>query len=328
MKIYCLMFLIFISKYSNCQHVCLIDSGTNVSCRGLSVWNNQLFWVCGNNGNVGYSYDGGATMHWQKVKGFEDKEFRDIHVFSPAEIIIMAINNPATILKSTDSGTTWHTVFEYNKEGMFLDAMDFKGKKGYCIGDPIDGKFFILQTTDKGNHWSMMNNTPLADSGEACFASSGSNIAITKKGFVFVSGGLHSHLYKYDGKVFTKDTTNFSTGRATSGANAIYVDRKKYYIVGGDFTTVKDTNNTFYYSTNNGKSFTKMNRIGYQSSITKTKHKNYIACGTNGVFYNAGDLRKWKSISPLSFHVVKKAKHGNAIYFAGGRGKIGKLILD
>jgi hypothetical protein len=46
------------------------------------------------------------------------------------------------------------------------------------------------------------------------------------------------------------------------------------------------------------------------------------------VFYNAGDLRKWKSISPLSFHVVKKAKHGNSIYFAGSRGKIGKLILD
>jgi len=173
-----------------------------------------------------------------------------------------------------------------------------------------------------------MNNTPLADSGEACFASSGSNIAITKKGFVFVSGGLHSHLYKYDGKVFTKDTTNFSTGSATSGANAIYVDRKKYYIVGGDFTAAKDTKNTFYYSYNNGKSFMPFDKIGYQSSIAKTKHSNYIACGTNGVFYDGGDLRKWKSISPLSFHVAKKAMHGNAIYFAGGRGKIGKLILD
>jgi len=139
---------------------------------------------------------------------------------------------------------------------------------------------------------------------------------------------LHSHLYKYDGKVFTKDSTNFSTNKATSGANAIYVDRKKYYIVGGDFTAAKDTKNTFYYSYNNGKSFMPFDKIGYQSSIAKTKHSNYIACGTNGVFYDGGDLRKWKSISPLSFHVAKKAMHGNAIYFAGGRGKIGKLILD
>ena len=35
----------------------------------------------------------------------------------------------------------------------------------------------------------------------------------------------------------------------------------------------------------------------------------------------------FSKISDIGFHVCKKAKHGDAVFFAGGGGKIGKLII-
>jgi hypothetical protein len=34
----------------------------------------------------------------------------------------------------------------------------------------------------------------------------------------------------------------------------------------------------------------------------------------------------WELVSKESFHVVQKAKDGRAVYLAGGRGRIAKLI--
>ena len=51
------------------------------------------------------------------------------------------------------------------------------------VGDPVDNKFFIARTFDGGNTWNEIasHNCPLADSGEACFAASGTNIRMLKK---------------------------------------------------------------------------------------------------------------------------------------------------
>jgi hypothetical protein len=35
----------------------------------------------------------------------------------------------------------------------------------------------------------------------------------------------------------------------------------------------------------------------------------------------------WTSISKEGFHVCRKAKSGTAVFFAGGNGKIGKLVF-
>jgi hypothetical protein len=45
----------------------------------------------------------------------------------------------------------------------------------------------------------------------------------------------------------------------------------------------------------------------------------------NGVDYSTDDGNTWQSISKKGFHVCRKAKQGNAVFFAGGGGKIGKL---
>ena len=156
----------------------VLSAGVKTSLRGLSVVNNNVVWVSGSNGTVGRSTNAGKNWKWMIVKGFEKNDFRDIEAFDANTAIIMAIADPAYILKTVDGGETWEVVYENKTTGMFLDAMEFRDpSNGYVIGDPIDGRFFIAKTTNGGKTWIELSagDRPVADSGEAFFASSGTN---------------------------------------------------------------------------------------------------------------------------------------------------------
>ena len=178
----------------------ILNTGVKTSIRGLSVVNNNIVWVSGNNGMVGKSSNAGKNWKWMVVKGFEKSDFRDIEAFDANIAIIMAIaepeNAPAYILKTTDGGDTWKVVYENRTKGMFLDAMEFRDpKNGMVIGDPVDGRFFTAKTKDGGNTWNELaaEQRFVADSGEAFFASSGTNIRMPYNGSVVIaSGGKNS----------------------------------------------------------------------------------------------------------------------------------------
>ena len=124
-----------------------LTSGTKTSIRGISVVDDKIVWVSGSNGTVGKSVDGGTTWEWMPVKGFEKRDFRDIEAFDKNTAIIIAIAEPAHILKTTDGGANWNIVFTDSTKGMFLDAMDFYNKKnGLVVGDPVGGKIFLAYT--------------------------------------------------------------------------------------------------------------------------------------------------------------------------------------
>ena len=215
--------------YSQKPRVEILTSGTKSSLRGLSVVNDNVVWVSGSNGTVGRTTNGGKTWKWITVTGFEKTDFRDIEAFDGATAIIMGIEEPAYILKTNDSGDSWKVVYENKTKGMFLDAMEFwNDQSGIVVGDPINGKFFITRTFDGGNTWQDIpfDKRPQADSGEACFAASGTNIrALDRDEAVFVSGGTQS-------RIFTKNEPSLLPiiqGKETTGANSIAVlDNKNY----------------------------------------------------------------------------------------------------
>jgi hypothetical protein len=90
---------------------------------------------------------------------------------------------------------------------------------GMVIGDPLDGKFFLALTNDSGRHWTEQApyTYSVVDTGEACFASSGTNIRNGgATGLIFVSGGRQSHLFM-PGKKMAIPMLN---GKETAGANS------------------------------------------------------------------------------------------------------------
>lgn len=317
------------ASLSFAQNVQLLTSGQNTSIRGLSVVNDKTVWVSGSNGTVGRSTDGGTTWQWMTVKGFEKTDFRDIEAFDAKTAVIMGIASPAYILKTTDGGSSWKLVYENKDSTMFLDAMEFWNEQsGIVIGDPSHNNMFVARTFDGGQSWQPVpgKNLPVVDKGEACFASSGTNVRkLNKQEAVFITGGMRSRLFIRDQQI----DIPILQGRETTGANSVAVKNKKtLVIVGGDFNAKDSTTRNCVLTFDGGKTFSAPATPphGYRSCVEYLTKKTWISCGLNGVDISTDDGNTWAWISKESYHVCRKAKKGKAVYFAGGGGRIGKLI--
>jgi photosystem II stability/assembly factor-like uncharacterized protein len=315
----------------------VLTSGTKTSLRGLSVVNDNIVWVSGSNGMVGKSTNAGKNWKWMQVNGFEKTDFRDIEAFDGNTAIIMGIAEPAYILKTNDGGESWRVVYENKTKGMFLDAMDFaNNQRGIVVGDPIDGKIFIARTNNSGNTWEEIEETqqrPVADSGEAFFASSGSNIKLfVNNEYFIVSGGLRSRLISN----YSATDLPLIQGKESTGANAIDIydngmpkkPGQRMVVVGGDFRADSLVKDNCFYTLNGGKTWLAPDTPphGYRSSVEYLSKKDLLACGLNGVDYSDNGGKNWKWISKEGFHVCRIARVGTAVFLAGNNGKIGRVV--
>ena len=317
----------------------LDSSQTGVSFRGLSVVSEKTVWVSGNKGTIGKSLNGGRTWQWLRPKGFEKRDFRDIHAFSDKEAVAMAVDSPGIIIKTIDGGTTWKTVYRNNTKGIFLDAIDFYGSRGYCVGDPINGKFWLLQSTDKGSSWQLFtdNNRPNAEPGEACFAASGTNILLvpdTSEGpaIMFVTGGSVSRMHLLSPMGKKAIDLPLQKGKATTGANSMAYSASGLLITGGDFNDPTRADSTVMMFTFNGTKPTMAKGIAYKSCIAVNPQQSLVACGINGLWlahYKGSDQvvawENWKPIISVALNVVQCATQSNVAFAAGPKGRIGKL---
>lgn len=325
--IYFFLLLFFFNNIQS-QQIKLVSSKPNLTIRGLSVVNDNVVWVSGSGGTVGKSRDGGDTWKWLAIKGFEKNEFRDIEAFDEMNAIVMSIGEPAFILRTVDGGENWNIVLKDTTKGMFLDAMEFwNDQSGIVIGDPINNHFFIARTFNGGRTWRGIPeyNLPKAQSGEACFAASGTNIRkLDKKEAIFVSGGSVSNLFIRNQKI----NIPIVQGVESKGANSIALkNRNIFIVVGGDFNAIYSSEKNCSITSDAGKTwhYPEIAPHGYRSSIEFIRKKEWITCGPNGVDYTKNEGKTFYLISSEGFHVCRKAKKGKAVFLAGGDGRVGKL---
>ncbi len=313
------------------QKIDSLTGGRQVSLRGLSVVSDSIIWASGSSGTVARSVNGGKTFVWLTVKGYETRDFRDIEAFDENTAVISGIAEPAVILKTKDGGQTWTTVFEDTTKGMFLDAMDFNGRDGVVVGDPVDGKAFIAMTSDAGDHWrTVADDRYELQKDEAFFASSGTNVILMRSGKkapfpVLVTGGSQSRFFGLGYPVMLP----LVNGKNTTGANSIACfNQQNCVVVGGDFTNVPDTTGNCVLTTDGGNSWHKpvTPPHGYKSCVVFLSKTKLIASGTSGVDLSTDGGRNWSAVSPESYHVCQKAKNGTAVFLAGSKGRIAKLV--
>ena len=347
-----LKILLLIPNLAQSQTLEYLTKGTS-GLRGLSVVSDEIIWACGSEGVILRTTNGGGTWKQFTIPNQSKAGFRDIQAFDSSQAIVMAIGNPAMIFETTTSGRIWNTVFTINREGMFLDAFDFSPSgEGILIGDPIkindELRFFIAETIDFGKNWrelgidskepsdygrKLVENRPMAKVGEACFASSGTNILLKKPAeYIFVSGGMESNLF-FNNRIIDLP---IQKGKETTGANSIayspktFLTRQKIMVVGGDFNSdsIKNKNGVLL----KGKSLKKMKLLSnintYRSCVIYLKNKSWITTGPSGIEITKNDGKTWKSISKDSFFVCQIAKDGKYVYFSGSNGKVGRVLLD
>jgi photosystem II stability/assembly factor-like uncharacterized protein len=309
----------------------------------MAIPSETVIWVSGSNGTIGKSVDGGSTWRWMSVPGYEKRDFRDIEAFDSSTAIIMAVDNPAYILKTSDGGQTWKKVFEKEMSGMFLDAMDFKNEKdGICIGDPIAVEqlgrkfYYLIRTFDGGNTWNEVpaHQLPQAEDGASIFAASGTNISFLDHPdfeYAFVTGGLSSHLVMMGrkGKPNKAVYIPILQRKESAGTFSMATDKqRKFYCIGGDYKVPKERFDNFYFTTNAGSKWASPSIVppfGYRSCIRIIKDKAMVACGTTGVDFAKNGHKEWKKASLESFNVCMVSKAGQ-VFLGGEKGKVGRLI--
>ncbi len=336
-------FLVCAGVYAQDFSLQMLHSSIPTNLRGLCPVDDSVVWVCGSNGHVGKSTNGGASWKWMRPDGLPKADFRDVEAFDEDRAVIMAAGFPAVILYTNNGGESWTQVFRSNDSAVFLDAMDFWNEdEGVCIGDWIDGKPYTLYTNNGGKTWQLMGDTKLKPLTEktASFAASGTCVRAYEvgknKGFIqaISSGTKHglliadfdskSKLFEYEFKVIPYEASTPSQGIFSLCINP----DTTIWVAGGDyaqptlgyFAVVKE-NETFLMPESNVS--------GYRSCIEAFTYNNtpmVIACGSNGADITTLKQITWKTISQVPLNTAIKTKKSNSVFLTGQQGTIYKLV--
>jgi photosystem II stability/assembly factor-like uncharacterized protein len=322
-----------LANIAGAQSITVLQQGKPTSIRGLSAVDDSTAWVSGSRGTVALTRNGGKTWDWQQVKGFEKADFRDIEAFSDKEAIIMSSGTPALILKTIDGGASWQVKYQNADTAYFFDAMDFDTPKhGVVLGDPIKGKFVLMETNNGGENWNPYKNPPDALPGEAAFAASGTCLRIVKGAIGISSGGSKARFIYFNITLnsWQYDPLPILHHKSSQGVFSFAFGRDRGLFVGGDYADDKKADSVaaialprldatlIYYPVKTGP-------LGFQSCVEFISGDGYLSTGTPGSNITTDGGKTWKQIDAVSYNVCRKAKHGKLVLLAGNKGTIGVL---
>lgn len=306
----------------------LVAARPGVSLRGLSSPSATVVWTSGSGGTVGRSVDAGNHWTWISVPGYARRDFRDIYAYDSNTAVVIAVDTPAVILRTSDGGVNWLPVLFDDTPGMFLDAMDFMGAKGIVVGDPVGGRFYLAMTQDSGRTWLPFSDgiRPAADSGEGCFASSGTNIRLLLQDglpYAFVSGGPVSRLFTGSAVV----RLPVLQGAVSTGANSIGISGPHWIIVGGDFAHDSTRAGNCLISSDGGAHWRApaSGPFGYRSCVVHLSGPSWLCCGTSGVDFSGDNGEHWVSSLKQSYNVAVRS--GRWVFMAGAHGRVFRFLL-
>jgi len=299
--------------------------------RAVAVTGPSQFQVSGSNGTYAVTGDGGRTWRQVAVPGGETLDFRGLAALDGRTTLLMSAGDgpagQARIYRTGDAGRTWTLAFETRLPGSFLDAIVFRDRRsGLVLGDPIDGRWFLLRTHDGGRSWARTEGPPVQP-GEAAFAASNSALFVGGRADAWiVSGGLargrvfHS---RDDGRAWTAGETPIAAGPTAGVFGGLALGPGRVVVVGGDY---KDELRASpgVATTRDGAVWTLASQTGTPrllEGVGRLDARRLLAVGPRGTSLSADDGRTWRQVDDEAFHAIACAR-GTCVA-AGARGRVG-----
>ncbi len=305
-----------------------LDTPVKASLRGLSPVSGQICWASGSGGTWLKTTDGGLTWQHGVIAGLDTVDFRSIHAFDANTAVAASAGQPAVIYRTEDGGQSWSKVHQEGDQA-FFDGIGFSGKKnGYVIGDPVMGKWMILETKDGGKTWKSLENLPDAETGEAAFAASASSLVVIKGGLIFGTGGSVSnlHYYRFSRQAWNQVISPMLQGEASQGIFAVAWTGDGLIAVGGDYTKLEQREKNAFVYRRGIFEFPAAAPMGYRSGVVFWKKGNLaVAVGPSGSDCSYDGGTTWENFSAVGYHAVKVSEDQKAVWASGSDGRIGIL---
>lgn len=301
--------------------------------RGTGESRTPVIWASGSNGVILRSIDAGRTWQRLAVLGAETLDFRGIQAFDEMTAYVMSAGNgdASRIYKTTDGGKNWSVQYAGKSPAVFLDALVCRTEKEcFALGDPIGGKFLLLRTMD-GSNWEEMprDTMPAALDGEGAFAASGSCLAVTNAGDIYIgTGGTAARVFHSPdlGKTWNVVETPVLSGESSTGIFSVLPQGSNLFVVGGDYKEPKKDERAAAYSKDKGATWQLAGRqpAGYRSSIASLDGLTLAAVGPTGTDLSSDGGMHWTHVDDRGLNVIVALDSANA-WAAGPNGTIARF---
>jgi photosystem II stability/assembly factor-like uncharacterized protein len=329
------LFLIALAIFFQLPHWSLQTSGVTARLRGVSAVNGRVAWASGSASTVLRTEDGGAS--WKKIIVTSDTlDFRDIDAIDEKTTYVLSIGNgdASRIYKTTDGGATWGLQFRNTDPKVFLDAMSFwDADHGLVIGDSIDRQFYLLMTSDGGQHWTRVppNKLPPAPDNEGAFAASGTNIAVYGRNYAWIGFGAAARARVMrttdGGRSWEIFETPVKSGQSSGIFSICFRDASHGVIVGGDYQKETEAVDNLAITSDGGQTWKSVKGLaGFRSVVAYVPGtRTLVAAGPAGSDYSVDDGHTWSPITGPGFDTFSFAPGEKVGWAAGARGAIGRL---
>lgn len=143
------------------------NSPTKMNLLTVKAVNRNVVWAAGDSGTVLLTVNAGES--WNSVGGGTIGKARifAIDALSDQKAWVAAwADNTAYLLRTTNGGANWTVV--YTQPNGWLGAIKMSDNlNGFAGGDPVDGKWTVLKTSDGGATWARIPNEPLQEGTES-----------------------------------------------------------------------------------------------------------------------------------------------------------------
>jgi photosystem II stability/assembly factor-like uncharacterized protein len=313
-------------------------TGTTAEFRGLHVVSSRVVWASGLGGVVAHTADGGVSWRVDTIPGAQRLFLVDIHALDDrvAWVAGTAFEGASAgrIFHTRDGGRTWTMQFADSTAGMFLDGIAFiDGRRGVVFGDPLEGRLFVLVTTDAGATWRRVggDRLPAVNPGEAAFAASGTSITARGRDIWIGTGGgpIARVFHSPDGGASWHAFDTPAKGGTSKGIFGLAFGKGGVGVaVGGDYQQRNVSAENLLLTSDGGRNW----RIAAHDGLTGIQYgvayaggRAFVATGPPGSAMSPDGGLSWTPLEGPGYNSVSCAGTLSSCWAAGTQGRVARL---